>query len=87
VRLLINLMLPIGTLIVAVIFIVGLVLLIRGHGMSALPPLLIPLVIAGFCIALITSGMRSLDRRVQPLLADVKQLLDAPQAPMEENVT
>jgi hypothetical protein len=87
VRLLLWLMMPVGGLIVAVIFTVGVVLLVQGHGLSALPALLIPLVIAGFGTALVVGGMRRLRRRVEPLLADLMQIVESPPRDREQHVT
>jgi hypothetical protein len=70
---------PFVALMVTIGFAIGITLLGQGHGLSALPPLLIPLAIGGFWVALVTSGMTSLRQRIQPLLDDVIDLLESPQ--------
>lgn len=71
-----SLMSVLGGLLLAIALIVGIVLMVQGHWVSALPPLLIPLGIAGLGVALTISGMRSLHQRVQPLLSEVVDLLE-----------
>ena len=77
----------IGVPIAAGIFTVGVALLAQGKGVSALPPLLIPLALVGFGLTMFTSGMRSLRRGVPPLLNDVTTLLECPQPSVEATAT
>jgi hypothetical protein len=77
----------IGGLIALGIFVTGIVLLAQGHGLAALPALLVPSVIIGFGAVLVVGGMRSLRGRVEPLLSDVKALLDSPQPTSSQTVT
>ena len=87
VRVMVSLMTIVGSLIAAAVFVTGIVLLAQGHGLAAVPALLIPLVIVGFGSALVLGGMKSLRGRVEPLLSDVQTLLDSRQPARRKTVT